>query len=182
MMLDSFSNTGKDWAYFGKALNWEDVPKPEVVAHLPRCVICRLAVEIQRKTNIYCWNCWKICIRPDKPEQYEDLIQYAIEMVSRNPSFHGKYFIGEGRPVMVIRVGSEEERDELFSEILEDLKNRELYPQDSRKRWWHRGCSRFESTLGKWKYWKKPANIEEETITKIIQISTKGNVDPLKEW
>ena len=177
-----FAKGGKNWAYFGKASNWEDVPKPEVLAHLPRCVICRLAIEIQQQTNIYCWNCWKICIRPDKSEHYESLIQCAIEMASKDPSFHGKYFIGRGRPVIIIRVGSEEERDALFAQILEDLKDRGLYPKDSRKRWWHRGCSRFESALGKWRYWKNPVNIKKKTISKIIQISTKGNANLLKEW
>lgn len=181
-MASGSAESGKNWAYFGKALSWEDVLKPKALAHLSRCVICRLAVEIQKQTNIYCWNCWKICIRPDELEQYESLMKYAIEMTKEDLSFHGKYFVGSGRPVVVIRVGSEGERDELFMKILEDLSARELYPEDSRKRWWRRGCSQFEPILGQWKDWKKPTTVRKETISKILQISTESNINALKKW
>lgn len=181
-MLSNFIEPGKDWSYFGQASSWEDISKPKEVTHLPRCVICTLAVGIQKQTNIYCWNCWKICIRPDTPEQYDELIRYALESAKKNPKFHGKFFKGKGRPVLVVRVSSEKERDVLFAQILEDLVERNLYPKDSKKRWWRRGCDHFNPILGKWKSWTEPKPLRKETIKKILQLSKEGDISRLEEW
>ena len=181
-MLSNFIKSGKDWAYFGEASNWEDISKPKEVAHLPRCVICGLAVEIRKQTNIYCWNCWKICIRPDILEQYRELIKYMLESAEKNPRFHGKFFKGKGRPVVVVRVSSEEERDAFFAQILEDLRERNLYPNDPKKRWWRRGCSYFNPILGKWKNWTEPKPLRKETIKKILQLSKKEDISRLQGW
>jgi hypothetical protein len=163
-------------------MGWESIPKPSELASFPRCVICRLAVEIEKRTNIYCWNCWKICIRPDTVVQYDALIKYALETAMKNPKFHGKFFKGRGRPVLVIRASSEEERDMLFAQILEDLKERGLYPKDPKKRWWRRGCDYFNPILGKWKNWTEPKPLSKETISKILQLSKKANISRLGEW
>jgi hypothetical protein len=181
-MLKDFLKIGKDWVYFGYARNWEAVPKPKGLAHLPRCVICRLAVEIEGRANFYCWNCWKICIRPNEAVQYGGLIKYVLEMAMKNPSFHGKFFVGKARPVVVIRVGSKEERDLLFSKILEDLKKVGLYPMDSQKRWWRRGCDHFDSILGKWKKWKDPVPIGQRMVNEILRFSKQRDLSQLNEW
>ena len=173
---------GREWAYFGEASRWENISKPKELASLPRCLICKLAVKIERRTNIYCWNCWKICIRPDEEQQYESLVNYFLRKASENPSFHGKYFIGYGRPVVVVRVGSEEERDAIFSQILEELKELGLYPKDSKKRWYRRGCDSFDSILGKWKSWKEPTMLSEQTIKKILQLTQIKRMPKFIEW
>lgn len=172
----------KDWAYFGSVGKWEEVPKPEKLAGHTKCVICRLGVEIEKRPNFYCWGCWKVCIRPHRNEQYGELIEYATARAEKTPGFHGKYFVGEGRPIVIFRAGSEEERNLIFSSVLENLKERGLYPADPQKRWWRRGCDRFNPILGNWKSWEKPTPLSRKTVDRILEILRRGNIEHFCYW
>lgn len=173
-----FTSENDWWFFFGYGIDWP----PD------KCSSCLRLVEIYKKPNRHCINCWKLEIFFSNCTDLQAVKEYFLEEAKRDPSLSGKWLKEpmefpseikgkitsipeEGHPdpnvkkegVILIYTQSIAEREEKRKRILQGLKERGLYKKPEIS--YRRGCLDFDELIGPWKTWwplDKDYNEEEE--------------------
>ncbi|MFQ5575291.1 MAG: hypothetical protein ACE5E0_06695 [Terriglobia bacterium] len=161
-----FSHEDNWWFFFGYGDGWPG----------DKCSACIAAVEVEKKANRHCINCWKLELFFSNCRDLPRVKEILMAEARRDRSIHGKWlrepvrlspelrakitsipetgWPGPAEPeegVILIYTQSIAERDEKSKRIRYLLDQDDLYarPDISARR----GCLNFDEVIGPWKNW-----------------------------
>jgi hypothetical protein len=158
-----YTHENEFWFFFGYAEGWPH----------NKCDECYELVEVHKKPNRHCINCWKLEIFFSNTTDINAVKDYFLKEGQKDHTLHGKWskykmeiprnlltsIPKSAHPDDSVEVDGGiliycqciEERDRRRKKIFEDLSTLGLYKKSDIS--YRRGCLNFDVILGPWKDW-----------------------------
>ena len=181
MVQGPLTSENQWWFFFGYGVTWP----PD------KCSRCTELVELYKKPNCHCINCWKLEIFFSNCTDLKTVKDYLLEEARQDPTFSGKWLKKpmemprdikekitsipeEGHPspdikkdgVILVYTQSIAERDERKGRILAFLRQNGLYKKPEIS--YRRGCLNFDEIIGPWQtWWSLDKDYSEEDVVRV---------------